>query len=300
MQFSITITIDHSKTKDLEFFIDSLGLENVSFFENTYFGFSNDIDENGFPIAVYFDCEIFLNYEEILSVRSLIFNSFQNYIKEVTISRISFIDWRKIYEKGIKPVITQMFYIYNGDQERRDDGGRIPIVLSSSMAFGSGEHETTSLCIKLIENISESFKKVHNILDMGCGTGILGICALKLWPDANLTAIDIDQDAVSICAHNLIINNEKGDVIQDNIIPPNIKFDLILSNILKKPLEDLAVNFMKSMNNNGKIIISGFIDSQLPDILKTYDKCGFTHIVTLSHNEWQAVIFEKNYVESSF
>lgn len=293
---SFRFVVAYSNLAKLNSFFDERELYNVSIFENTNYGFSQEIDANGFPIAKFFDVEVFLDNASLAEDLQQSLNAaFPNELRDVQIKTLENKDWVDLYLKELKPVVLDNFYFYNEYTEpKSDDEHLIPIKLNSALAFGSGHHQTTKSCIMNARFLQQNAFTPSNILDMGCGTGILGICALKIWGNAELVGVDIDPEAVEITNKNLQANGiaAKTFVASDLSIIKQT-FDLIFCNILKQPLLELASGFYSKLNPNGYIITSGFIKTQEAEIVSQYEQIGFDVVNTIYMQDWVSIIFKK-------
>ena len=276
--------------------------DNISVFENAEFGFSDKVDENGFPIAKFFDVEILVNTEEnAKQLQQFLSERFGEEIRCFRHDVLKNEDWVQAYLSELKPVICDNFYFYNEsiqsapDRKRSENINLIPIKLNSALAFGSGHHQTTQACLLNMRYLFEQNSyELKRILDMGCGTGILGICALKLWKDAKLIGIDIDNEAVRITKDNYKANSTDATAIVGDC-PPKVtsEFDLVFCNILKQPLVNLCSDFSKVMRQGAYIITSGFIISQEAEIDEIYTAHGFEIINRIQIDDWLSVMFRK-------
>ena len=276
--------------------------DNISLFENAEFGFSDKVDENGFPIAKFFDVEILVNTEEnAKQLQQFLSERFGEEIRCFRHDVLKNEDWVQAYLSELKPVICDNFYFYNEsiqsapDRKRSENVNLIPIKLNSALAFGSGHHQTTQACLLNMRYLFEQNSyELKRILDMGCGTGILGICALKLWKDAKLIGIDIDNEAVRITKDNYKANSTDATAIVGDC-PPKVtsEFDLVFCNILKQPLVNLCSDFSKVMRQGAYIITSGFIISQEAEIDEIYTAHGFEIINRIQIDDWLSVMFRK-------
>ncbi len=166
--------------------------------------------------------------------------------------------------------------------------GLVDIVLDPGMAFGTGTHPTTRLCLAAIERICRR-QAPASLLDMGAGSGILAIAALKLGV-ASALAIDMEADAVAACRSNASINGvdmrvEAGDR------PPGQRFDLVVANILAGPLIDMAPSLAGCVGDT--LILSGLLDEQTDMVCAPYLKEGLSVERTDSENGWAAIALRR-------
>lgn len=207
-------------------------------------------------------------------------------------------DWVAEYHKQLKPIIIDRFFIapYELDQECPEDKEKIYI--EASRAFGTGDHATTELCIRATASINRH--SIHNILDIGTGSGILSFAAEKIWPGAKIFACDIDPVSVDIANRNKISNNSAISFYQNTAESLNFKghnietYDLIISNILAQPLINMAPDIKKLSAPNAYIILSGFLDYQMPQVQESYEKQGFKLIESLQDEKWCCLLMSLN------
>lgn len=165
------------------------------------------------------------------------------------------------------------------------------VLLDSNMAFGTGEHETTSMCLKLLQ---EYLTPDSVCIDVGCGSGILGISAIKLGAKhAYLT--DIDYVAVKSATHNSEINGVTPKVTvahADLLNDVEIKGDIMLANITAEILCGLAPSIPKNLKKGGILILSGIIESRLDMVLKAFTAQNLKLDKTVREGEWIALSFK--------
>ena len=158
------------------------------------------------------------------------------------------------------------------------------------MAFGTGEHETTSMCLKLLQ---EYLTPQSVCIDVGCGSGILGIAAVKLGAKfAYLT--DIDDIAVKSAGHNCKINGVDGKVKvsrSDLLESADIRGDIMLANITAEILCRLAPSIPKNLKAGGVLILSGIIESRLQSVLTAFTAQGLSLDKQIKDGEWFALSF---------
>lgn len=220
----------------------------------------------------------------------------QGFIKfgtfEITKRVVEGDDWLEIWRKHFRPlhigeriVVCPEWIEYNKKPEEE------VVLLDSNMAFGTGEHETTAMCLKLLQ----SYLTPQSVcIDVGCGSGILGISAIKLGAKyAYLT--DIDDIAVKSATHNAGINGvsdkvcvTKADLLNDSAI----KGDIMLANITAEILCRLAPSIPKNLKIGGTLILSGIIESRLSAVLEAFTSQNLKLEQQLCEGEWYALSFK--------
>jgi len=162
--------------------------------------------------------------------------------------------------------------------------GRLDIVLDPGMAFGTGTHPTTRLCLEAVERICLR-QPPATLLDMGAGSGLLAIAALKLGA-ASALAVDMEQDSVDACHANADINAVALDVLLADT-PPQQQFDLVVANILAAPLVWMATELSACVADH--LILSGLLTTQVDDVCSAYTAEGLVEVRRDSLEEWASV-----------
>lgn len=182
-------------------------------------------------------------------------------------------------------VINPSWNTYNGSDNE------IVINIDPSMAFGTGTHGTTSLCIELIE---KHIKKDDNMLDIGCGSGILMLVSKKL-EAKTVTGIDIDKNCYNVVCDNFKKNNINSEynILIGNLVD-NIKekYDLVVSNILVDVLEKLLSDIQKVLKNDSIVIFSGILKEKEEKFLEKASKIGLNLLDKSYKNEWVGLVFK--------
>ena len=177
-------------------------------------------------------------------------------------------DWDQAYKQHFQPLqCAPDLWIVPGWLEPPDPDATI-IQLDPGLAFGTGSHPTTALCLAWL---GVSKNQLGNVIDYGCGSGILAIAAIKLGAQ-KVIAVDIDPQALSACQSNMQVNNIDSEQIQV-VAPEELETsatDLLIANILVGPLVNLAPRFANLVRPGGQILLSGILDTQLKDILLAY------------------------------
>jgi len=199
-------------------------------------------------------------------------------------------NWNEEYEKNVRVievsdrvVIKPSFKNYDAKQ------GQTIITIDPKMSFGTGEHATTKLVLRLIE---KHVKAGDKVLDVGSGTGVLGICAVMLGASSSL-GIDNDEWCLLNGTENIKANNleQKSEVRQAEITEiEESSFDLIVANINKRILLDIAPNLREKLVPSGKLILSGLLQTDKEDILEKYASLNLELIENLNMDEWCALV----------
>ncbi len=219
----------------------------------------------------------------------------ENILESFTIDEgeIEEINWNEEWEKKIQPIqVTDKIIITPSFHKIEDAPDKMIIIIDPKMSFGTGEHETTKLVLQLLEEIYSNHKKV---LDIGSGTAVLAIAAAKMGAE-KVIAVDNDEWCSENGTENVGADNvdDKVQVLMGEIssVSDN-NFDLILANINRNILVEIADDINKRLAKKGDLILSGLLDVDENDIKKTYTKKGFRFIQLKRMNEWIALHFKK-------
>ena len=201
-------------------------------------------------------------------------------------------DWIEIWRKHYRPMDMGKVVICPEWIEYTPKQNQTVVLIDSNQAFGTGEHETTSMCI---EYLCDYVNKDITVIDVGTGSGILGITAVKL---GALKAVmtDIDEVAVETAKHNAKINNvaEKCHVTLDNLLNENDgKGEIVVANITADILCVLSKDILKHTVDGTKLILSGILKEKAQMVVDTYLPLGFKLINSRNKGEWVALVFEK-------
>ena len=201
-------------------------------------------------------------------------------------------DWIEIWRKHYRPMLFGKVWVCPEWLEKEVPDDKIKVRIDSNMAFGTGEHETTSMVIEMMQ---EYIKPSDTVIDVGCGSGILGIAAVKLGA-AHAILTDIDFVAVKSAEHNCMLNgvSDKTTVALANLLDDtSVKGELIVANITAEVLGVLARGILKNIKEKGILIMSGIIRSRYDFVLKTYSDLGFNLIEKRQKGEWISMAMRK-------
>lgn len=263
--------------KDL--IICELGDCGFDMFEDTSFGFV----AWGFESAVNEDeaRKVLESYEKKTTIR-------------LHIERTEVQNWNKEWEKNFDPVEISDFLRIKAPFHGDKAGFQYTVTLSPKMAFGTGHHSTTYGMCMLMQKVDFRGKYV---LDIGCGTGVLGILAAKMGACAVL-GIDIDQWAVQNSIENAGLNSVIMPVIQGNADKIKDKYDVILANIQRNVLlEDIPI-YARHLRSGGSLMVSGFYEKDEEDIKSLCKVHHLSLIDRFSQNNWVALHFSNKGLNS--
>ncbi len=210
-------------------------------------------------------------------------------------------DWIRQSQEGLPPVRAGRFFIYGAHDAGRVPAGAIPIRIEAGLAFGTGHHETTALCLEALSNLARQrrWPRAPRTLDLGCGTGLLAIGAAKLW-HKRVLATDIDPVAVEVTRENARANDVAPFVaayLADGLDHPTVRaqrFDLILANILAGPLTHLAPSISRALARGGVLVLSGLLRNQENLVLSFYRTQGLIFRRALRQGPWSALVLENS------
>lgn len=198
------------------------------------------------------------------------------------ISELPDVDWVAHVRRELTPVRAGRFYVHGSHDAETVPDGVEALCIEAAMAFGTGHHQTTRGCLEALDRLAVEGFHPHRIVDIGCGTAVLAMAAARLWP-VTVLASDIDPVAVDTAAANVIANGLDGRVVcieaagfDHPMLEDNAPFDLVLANILKQPLIDLAPQMAGMVAPGGRVILSGILTTQAAEVIGAYQAAGFT------------------------
>ena len=202
-------------------------------------------------------------------------------------------DWIDVWKKHFRPIHLGRIVVVPEWIEYAPAPLEEVVLLDSNMAFGTGEHETTSMCVELMQ---EYITPDSVCIDVGCGSGILGISAIKLGA-AKAYLTDIDPIAVESATHNAELNGvlEKTVVAHSNLLDnTEVQGDIMMANITGEVLKMLAPSIPKNLKKDGVLILSGIIENRLEMVKSAYEAVGMQVVFEKRKGEWFALVLRHN------
>ncbi len=212
----------------------------------------------------------------------------------MTMEQMQDADWENNWKQYYKPMKIGNRLIVIPQWETADAGDRVPLILEPGLTFGTGSHATTRLCLTALE------KAIHGgetVADLGCGSGILSIAALKLGA-ASAVAVDIDDKCPDVAYANAAMNSisrdqytvRVGDIITDKALQAEIGggYDVVLANIVSDVIIALAPRVRSLLKPDGLFLCSGIIDDRAEEVADKLKEAGLEILETQSADGWFA------------
>jgi len=249
-----------------------------------------ETDERGEMVSVlgYFETQ-----PEIATVRESLIDALRIYglhssvIVDLKVREVADRDWLAEWKKSWQPVEVGRFviappWIY----PLATASGSVPIRINPGMAFGTGTHETTRLCLKAIEK----YFRGESFLDIGTGTGILAIAAAKMFPDARIEASDTDADAIAIAKENAELNEvaDRIDFQVGSVNEQTSSADLVCANLTAPVIVELLPLLLGV--TCGRLVLSGILESQIDLVQQKLVELGIADFEIDQDGEWVALI----------
>lgn len=245
----------------------------------------------GYINELNFDDETFTRFKGELEQLGQNINIGEFFKIETTTIKDS--DWENSWKDYFDILnIGEKFVIVPTWREYENEENKYVINIDPGMAFGTGGHETTSLCIK---NLEKYVKPHDNIIDVGCGSGILSIAASYL-TDGEIKAVDLDKLAVDVSRENFALNNLENRITVEEaslLTKETKKYNVIVANILAHIIELMLDDAYNLLEDGGYYITSGIIKDKKDELLEKMLERGFKLVEETSDNEWYSFVVTK-------
>lgn len=213
-------------------------------------------------------------------------------------------DWAAENQASFPPLRVGRFFIRGSHASVRVPAGLIPLLIDAATAFGTGEHGSTQGCLLAIDALARRRRR-SRVLDMGTGTGILAIAAAKTWRIA-VRARDIDAEAVRVARRNAAANGvaplllvRRGACYGDRDLRRHRPYDLVLSNILARPLIALSRGLGRVLAEGGVAVLAGLLARHVPGVLAAHRRAGLVLVRRIAVDNWQTLILARGFSDGN-
>jgi ribosomal protein L11 methyltransferase len=203
--------------------------------------------------------------------------------------------WGEKWKQHFQPFrVGKRLVVSPSWEEIKESAGDVVLRLDPGMAFGTGTHPTTRLCLEGLAEAFDASPPPHSVLDVGTGSGILAMAAAAL--GAQVLAIDIDSDASEIARSNIAANGLTSQIEVRCDILERIagSFDLIVANIFAEELIRLAPHFQRLLAIRGRLILSGILEEKVRSVIERFDALPLTELQTRQNEEWCCLVYRKS------
>jgi ribosomal protein L11 methyltransferase len=209
------------------------------------------------------------------------------------------LNWVALSQAALPPVRAHKFTVHGCHDRDRVPQGPNAILIEAGEAFGTAHHATTYGCLLAIDRLSQT-RTFRNILDLGCGSGILAIAAARSWPHAAIHGVDIDEQSVVVARENASVNKVAtrlrftcGPGVASPDVRRDIPFDLIIANILAGPLITLSPDIRRSAATGATVVLSGILNREAPRVIAAYRAQGFALMGHQRYDGWSTLTLIK-------
>lgn len=209
-------------------------------------------------------------------------------------------NWVALSQAALPPVIAGRFTVHGSHDRHRVPRGPNAILIDAGEAFGTAHHATTHGCLEAIDLLTRR-RRFANVLDLGCGSGVLAIAVARTQPAARILATDLDRQSVVVARENMRANGAGSRIkalVADGLGHPEIRragrFDLLIANILAAPLILLARGIARTVRPGGSLVLSGLLVAQAPQVIAAYRAAGFRLAAHRRANGWSTLTLRRN------
>jgi ribosomal protein L11 methyltransferase len=210
------------------------------------------------------------------------------------------LNWVALSQAALPPVAAGRFTVHGSHDRGRVPQGPNAILIDAGEAFGTAHHATTFGCLAAIDRLARRRRVATNVLDLGCGSGVLAIAAARAMPRARIIASDLDHQSVVVARANFAANGEAARiraVVADGLGDPALRrrapFDLLVANILAGPLIALAKDIRRVVVPTGTVVLSGLLTGQAPQVIAAYRAAGFALVAHTRLAGWSTLVLAR-------
>ena len=216
---------------------------------------------------------------------------------EIRLDPVPPVDWAAAAYESFPPLRIGRWFIRGAHYGRAVPAGAIGLRVDAATAFGTGEHPTTAGCLLALQRLPP--RRVDRALDMGCGTGILAFAMARLWPAAHVLAVDLDPEAVRVARRNARANalHRRVCALLGGGYGPAVRrqgpYDLVVANILARPLIALAPPLARNLAPGGRAVLSGLLHGQARAVLAAHRRQGLVLRAHTRIGAWTTLVVAK-------
>ena len=297
----VHIDTNHTGLEPVETMLSALGIDGVVIDDETEF---EDFLENNRQYWDYVDQELLDRMRGITRVKFYVTDDADGHAQlerythglgfEHTVTPLSDNDWAYSWQKYYKPLTIgdRLYVVPEWERDKPVPEGRSPLYLNPGLTFGTGSHATTRLCLTALE---EAVHGVETVLDLGCGSGILSIAALRLGA-VSAKAVDIDDKCLTVAYENAALNGIGkdrytvlvGDVLSNGALRETLGggYDVVVANIVADVIIGLAPMVRQFLKPGGLFLCSGIIDTRAGEVADALRQNGWEIETTRSGEGW--------------
>ncbi|EPX85875.1 [LSU ribosomal protein L11P]-lysine N-methyltransferase [Rubellimicrobium thermophilum DSM 16684] len=238
--------------------------------------------------------EVSVHFEQAPDIAALALLALVHGARDWTVSEVPDVDWVAKVRRDLPPVEAGRFFLHGAHDADKVPPGRVALLIEAAMAFGTGHHPTTVGCLLALDRLEGAGFVPRTVADIGAGTAVLAMAAARLWPQAQVTAGDIDPVAVETATANCAANAlphircvEAAGLDHPALAGP---FDLILANILKAPLIGIAPDVAAACAPGARVILSGILRDQATEVAAAYARFGINEATREEIGDWTTLV----------
>jgi ribosomal protein L11 methyltransferase len=209
------------------------------------------------------------------------------------------LNWVALSQAALPPVLAGRFTVHGSHDAGRVQRGPFSILIDAGEAFGTAHHATTYGCLIALDRLTRA-AQFEQVLDLGCGSGVLAIAVARANPQARIIATDLDAQSVKVAAENMRLNgvgHRIKTLCAKGLEAPELRrappFDLVIANILAGPLIELSGPIARALGAGGALVLSGLLTHQAPAVIAAYASKGLSLASHARINGWSTLVMQK-------
>lgn len=218
---------------------------------------------------------------------------------DVAVAPVAQQDWVSLSQSNLPPIRAGRFHLHGSHDPADPARNVVDLLIEAGQAFGTGRHESTRGCLLMLERLLRHRRKRRHVLDLGCGSGVLGLSAARAWK-VSVLASDNDPIAVRVTLENAKVNHAgrylravTATGFRHRRIAGSAPYDLIFANILARPLVRLAPEAARHLGSRGAIILSGLLSEQEAMVRNAYVREGLRLAARVRLQGWTTLLMER-------